>query len=567
MSKTTRIAALAGLAALTAFQAAVAWNASLYWRARAASRLEERARLLERARAVFRWNELVDFELGKVRFERAVEALGDPVARDADLETSVRDFLRALRLNPALPAVHFHFAQALLYMSYLGRPTPVAAFEEYRRAAGLTGHKSQIFFEVGLVLLGRWEALSADEREFALGLLRRVFTSSDEDRLRTLLEAWHLHSGDETVIERVLPDDPSFLRHYARFLGEKGLSLEARWRALARAEALEARRAREELDRARRAFELGRRDEASRLIFSGLKTLEGVRFYQGLTGLELYDPRQLEDVRKGLHRLRVMARIDETRSLDAAADDAAAYLALEDEFTALSDLESFIRERGLLGEGPTAASPVRDLETLAFRVRLDFALNRYRDIVRAGDLLRSSSLVISGAGRPSYARVLGLVADSHLKLDNVYEAEAYYRAALEVWPDDLQVLLGLESCYGRLNDDVRAAETRRLIERIVSPPVLDLGGRTIARGQAFETALVTDGRPRKLQLEIAPTDPETRPLVSVVFDGRVVWEGRVGDAQPAFEARPRRGPATLRIEAVSGPARLIALRQEVRPGT
>ena len=41
-------------------------------------------------------------------------------------------------------------------MSYLGLPAPLGYFEEYKRAAELTGHNSQIHFDVGKVLLGRW---------------------------------------------------------------------------------------------------------------------------------------------------------------------------------------------------------------------------------------------------------------------------------------------------------------------------------------------------------------------------------------------------------------------------
>ena len=75
-----------------------------------------------------------------------------------------------------------------------------------------------------------------------------------------------------------------------------------------------------------------------------------------------------------------------------------------------------------------------------------------------GGLLASSSLIIAPSGRPSYVRILRLIGESNLKLDNVYEAERYYRMALEADPDDLDVLLGLERCYGRLNDE---AEGRR----------------------------------------------------------------------------------------------------------
>ncbi|MCK7518158.1 MAG: hypothetical protein MZV64_10755 [Ignavibacteriales bacterium] len=86
-----------------------------------------------------------------------------------------------------------------------------------------------------------------------------------------------------------------------------------------------------------------------------------------------------------------MNRIEETRSLADEDGSVAAYLAVEDEFTALGEFEAFLRERGLLGDGTPAGAPLKDLRTLAFRTALDFQLNRYRDIVKTGDLLESSS--------------------------------------------------------------------------------------------------------------------------------------------------------------------------------
>ena len=86
--------------------------------------------------AVFPWNDLVAFELGKAYFERGAEALGDPAARDRSFGQAVEAFLRSLRLDPGRAAVHFHLAQTLLYMSYLSLPAPVPYFEEYKRAAG-----------------------------------------------------------------------------------------------------------------------------------------------------------------------------------------------------------------------------------------------------------------------------------------------------------------------------------------------------------------------------------------------------------------------------------------------
>lgn len=556
---------IAGLAVLVLAQAVVAWNARLRWRGgEAATDPDVKVRLLRRAEAVYPWNAEVAFELGRVYFSRGAESLGDPVARDRWFRLSVEAFLRSLRLDPSSSAAHFELGQALLYMSYLGLPAPLGYLEEYRRAAELTGHNSQTHYDVGKVLLGRWESLGAEDRDFVAGLLEGALAGKGEERLADFLEAWNLAGRDRELIDRVLPDDAAALRAYAGFLGERALSLDARWSALARAEALDLARARAEIDAARRAADAFRTAEVAERCAAALAALAPVRLYQTLAGRELFAPEDLRDAVKAARRLLALNRIEETRSLADADGTIAAYLALEEDFTALGEFETFLKERGLI-EGPGADAPFQDLQALAFRMGLDFKLNRYRDIARTGTLLQSSSLVIAPSGRASYAAVLRLAGEANLKLDNVYEAERFYRLAQEAAPDDLAALLGLARCYGRLNDERRTAEVGQAIARLTGPGVIDLGGRTVAKGGTETVTLVTAGGPRTVRLEVEPGEPGRAPLITVLAGGRVAWEGigDTGSIELAVEPGPGRFP--LEIAAVSGPVRLV--RASVGPPT
>ncbi len=558
-----KILLIAGLAALIALQAAVAWNGRLWWKGRAVlTGPEERVRVLERAEAVFRWNAAVAFELGKAHFERAVQSLADPATRDRAFGLSIEAFLRSLRLDPGDAAAHFHLGQTLLYMSYLSLPAPLPYFEEYGRAARLTGHNSRIHFEVGKVLLGRWPALAPDEREFAVDILRRTLAGGDLERLREVLETWALEVDDDELIDRLLPDDPAALRAYARFLGERGLSLEKRHEALARAERLEFVRAGMEVAQGRREAEAFRPPEAAARFRAALDALGRVRFYQALAGRDLIDTAAYDGLRKTALRLLASARIEETRSLVDEDGVIADYLAAGDEFTSLGEFERFLKERGLLGEGPTAAAPFKDLPTLAFRMTLDFQMNRYRDIVRTGDLLASSSIVVAPSGRPSYIRVLDLIGEANLKLDNVYEAERHFRLALEIEPGDLEALLGLERCYGRLNDEDRAAEVRRRIDGAVSPAAIALGAKRLAKGGTFAVEYVADGRPGTLRLEFRPDPAGSAPLVAVFLNGRVAWEENGDTGTAVFRAALGAGRNSVVIEAVGGPIILVSLSRE-----
>jgi tetratricopeptide (TPR) repeat protein len=556
---------IAGLAALAVLQALFAWNAYQCWRAKAVIQdPDAKIRLLLRADAVFPLNGAVSSELGRVYFERGAEALSDPAVRDTMLRLSIDAYLRSLRLEPGSPAAHFGLGQTLLYADYAGQPTPLAYFDEYKRAAELTGHNSQIHYETGRVLLGRWDSLTPGERDFVAGLLKSSIAGGGGERLPDLLEAWNLAGRDAGLIDRVLPDDPDSLRTYARFLGERSLSLEARQGALARAEALEVARARKDVEQGRRAAESFRAAEASSHATAALEALGSVKFYQALSGKELFDPREFAVLRKSARRLLALNLIEETRSLDDEDGTIAAYLDAEDDFTALGEFETFLKERGLLSETEDG-SPFKDLKALAFRMGLDFKLNRYRDIARVGTLLTSSSMVIAPSGKPSYVRILRLIGESNLKLDNVYEAEAFYRRALEAGPDDLDVLSGLERCFGRLNDEAKAAEVRLAIGKLTSPAEIGLGGRPVAKGETVKIDLVTTGGAGAFRLAFGPAAAGGPvPLVTVLLDGRVAWEkyGDTGMAEFAGTLGP--GRASLEITAVSGPIDLAHLSIVVR---
>ncbi|HDT13031.1 MAG TPA: hypothetical protein ENO03_01615 [Candidatus Aminicenantes bacterium] len=562
-----KICLVSGLAALVALQAAIAWNARLCWKGKAiVNEPEARTRILLRANAVYPWNAAGHFELGKVYFERGAEALGDPAARDRYFDLSVEAFLRSLRLDPASAQAHFHLAQTLLYMSYMSRPAPLGYFEEYLKAARLTGHNSQIYFDVGKVMLSRWDTLSPTEKDFAADILGKTLAGRDQDRLLDLLGIWHLDCRDPALLERILPDHGPSLRACARFLGERSTSLEARQLALARAEKLDFSRAKSQLDKGRQAAEASRAAGAKGYYQTAVWVLRSIKFYQDLVGRELIDPDEFDRVQRTVRRLQAMNGIERTRSIADEDGVIAAYLALEDDPAALGEFEDFVRAKGLLGEDPKALTSFEELPTLAFRLALDFRRKRYEDIVGAGDLLAASSLTVPPSHRSWYVRSLGLIGESNLERRDVREAEKYFRMALELEPENLAILLGLERCGGRRSPGDKPDELRRAIDRLTSPATIDLGGRTLDKGESLQVDLVTDGRPRTLRLGFTPAIAGGHPLVSIFVNGRVVWEDIGDTGSGAFPVSPLIGVNSLEITAVGGAIELAGITQRIAAG-
>jgi tetratricopeptide (TPR) repeat protein len=562
MKKTVLIV---GLIVIAAFQTAVYWNTHLLSRANEGTiDPAGKERALELAGRIYPWNDQVWFELGKVLFDRGAESLGEARVRDAALAGSVRCFLEGLRLNPGSAAAHFHLAQSLEYMRYLSLPAPVPYFDEFKKAASLTGHNSQVYLEVGKVLLSRWESLGPEEKDFTLGILQKMLAGKDQERLRDLLEVWYLHGQDEAVIERVLPEDAGCLRVYARFLGEKSLSLEAREKALAKSESLDFLKARSELDQSQRSFEYFQGDEAAACLSTCLGLLESISFYQALGREELIDPKEFAELRKTAYLLLAKSQVDKTRSLSDPDHFLETYLALEDQPLAVGEFEKFLAERGLPGKDGSASRP-RDLQALAFELSLDFKQNRYRDITKAGELVEKGAVIIPESGRAYYARILRLVGDSYLKLDYIYEAEKYYLKALAAGPEDLDGLLRLERCYDRLNDDQKTAEVRRRINALLSPSEIDLGRRALERGAPVQVGLVCDGRPLTLTVAFENLRPGSRPLLAAFFNGRVVREGFFEGGTFSFPVTPATGTNSLVLETINEPVALIRVSRQARP--
>jgi tetratricopeptide (TPR) repeat protein len=557
---------LIALAVVAAIQGAVYWNAHLFERARrTALSAPEKAETLELAARVYPGNERVFLELGRAYFERGAEALGAAGPRDAAFGRSLRAFLKALRLQPASAEAHIGLAQTLQYMNWLALSTPIPYFEEFKKAAALTGHNSQVYYEVGKVLLGRWESLRPEERDFALEILRKSLAGKDPERLRDLLEVWNLHGRDEAVIDRVLPADPAMLRGYARFLGEKSLSLAARERALSRAEFLDFEKARNELEQARRGYEYFQNEESATRLVSCLALLKSIVFFQALTREELFDPREFAGVFKEAYLLLAKSRIERTGTLDDPDSAMESYLRLEDEPLAVGEFETFLKERGLLGGDDAPGSRPKDLRTLAFELRLGYKQNRYRDITKAGEALEKSALIIPESGRADYARILGLVGDSFMKLDYLYEAERYYLKALSVGPESLEGLVRLERCYERLTSDRKLEEVRQRLAGLMSPGAIELGGQPLRPGSPFAIDLVCDGRPLTATVVFEGFEQGGRPLVTALWNGRVVCDEYAEGGQLSFRVRPAAGANSLVLETSNVSVTLVRLTLSAAP--
>ncbi len=522
----------------------------LFDRAREASDADVRIAILEREQTVLPVHADIYNALGKAYFEKALARLGKPDQSGPAFEKSQRNYLQALAVNPFNAFTHFDFAQALFYMNYLPLSFPsLPYFEEFRRSAELASHEPRIYFEVSKVLLSRWPTLRPEEQAFALDVLRKAVTRADPARLMSIFHLWELNAQDFKSVEKILPRDRTVYRQFAQFLGERSLDLAERVKFLSQAESLDFENARNESSAGQNSFQQFKLKEAIAHFQASLESLAGIRFYQALAAQTLIDPLEFQMIQKDVQLGLAKCRIEETRNLESAIPALRAYLALEDRPGTISELERFLKERGLVQNksGPT----YKDFGQLSFEALLSFKQNRFRDIVDIGTSLEQNFLVIPEAMKPEYAKILELVGDSYQKLDFIYESNNFFQKARTVGGENLSVLLKIRRNFERLNDAENLKTINAEIVKLLTSPEIVFANPTLAKGVGLVQALTLDGSMTQIALDFKLSGDAPIPLISVFLNGRVVWEDYLKTAPLIIRLSPNMGVNTLMIVPVN----------------
>ncbi len=525
------------------------WNQHLYYQAERIEKNEKKIEILERANQFYPSNDLVFYELGKAYFDLGIQSLNDKTKSKPYLQESIKNFKHSVRINPASQFSHFYLGQSLLYMSFFSPSLDVSCYDEYKKAAILVDYNSQIFYDVGKIFLSRWGELSEENREFTLEILRKVLEGKDREEFRTILQTWEMNIKDYGVMEKILPEDPRIYRMYAKYLGEKSLSVEERQRVLANAEFLEFERAKREHNSGENAYLYYQMKEAFNHFKSCLNILEKIKFYQSVAQQNHFDHMEFIKLRKSAFLNLAKCRLEQGGELREVEGYLREYLALEDKVAAVSELESFLVDRGLISE--KLDESFDNLERLSFQLFLYFKQNRYRDIVGIGRLLQQSLVVVPEGKREVYVRVLQLVGDSFQKIDFIYDAGEFYQKALEVDPENLETLLRICQNYERLNDDEKIQEIKERIDTLISPAERVFKNLTINKGRSSWQTLALDGRKITLDLHFKDSSERITPLITVFFNGRVVWEDYLKDEVLSLPLESRVGKNSLQIVAVN----------------
>jgi tetratricopeptide (TPR) repeat protein len=237
------------------------------------------------------------------------------------------------------------------------------------------------------------------------------------------------------------------------------------------------------------------------------------------------------------------------------------YLSLEDKVALLNDLEAYLIYQGSIEE--ELGSDFEDLDRLSFQLLLYFKQNRYRDIVRMGDLLKQSFMVVPEAQREKYVEILQIIGDAYHRVNQLYDSSEFYAKALEVDPNNLQTLLRARQNYERLNEDVKVLEISAIIEELLSPSEIDLSTEPpIRKREEYSRSVILEGQDIILHLQFQKDWDDRPPLVFIEFNGNVVLEEYLDYENVSLPLNSYIGENVVRVRAINRPITLLRLQYE-----
>jgi tetratricopeptide (TPR) repeat protein len=543
----------------------VYWNSHLYYQARKREDPAEKITILERANRFFPLNDLVFYELGKSYFDLGLRNLADPTSSRSFFQNAVHSLRRSVMINPVSPYSHFYLAQALLQLDLFPAASEKSdGLGEFKTSVRLAGENRQILFEVGRLLLSRWPELTEEDRSFTVETLRKVMAQREPEHIEELLNIWELNARDYGIMDKILPADAETYRQYARFLGEKSLSLEERHRFLARAELLEFEGAKSELRKGDNELSRFQAQAALGDYRNALDLLRGIKYYQAFTTQTLIDDRELTETWKSTFLNLAKCRIETGGGLAEVEKDLRQYLNLENLTSNIGDLEEYLRERRILPERFTGN--LDDLSRLAFELTLSFRETKYREIVSFGRGLEKSLVVVPQDKSKVYVRIMNIIGDSLQKIDFLYDAGDFYRRALEVDPANLETLLRIRLNYDRLSEEAKLREVNKEITSVLTPQEVSFKKSTLEKGKIFSSALILDGHNIALDIRFDAMPGPSPALVSVFFNGRVAWDGYLRDGVVSLALGTKIGENLLQILPVNRAVNLTKIAYRINSG-
>jgi hypothetical protein len=517
--------------------------------------LEKKISTLHKALRWDPFNDRVLHELGKTYYHLSLENLTDEEKRNSSFQKTLTHLIRAIRLNPGAYKNHFYLAQTLFRMRFFSS-LEWDYFDEYKKAALLTTYDRNVYFEVGKILLSQWPKLSDENKEFTLRLIKSILDRRDRERIQTMFQVWSDSGAEYGVIDEILPQTPDVFRLYARYLGEKSLSLSERQTKLAQAEYMEYERAKNSFRQGQQDYRLYRVKKAKSSFWSCLRALQNIYFYQDLTHQDLIDRNEYNTLIKSCYLALIRCDVETGQNIPEIRKNLCSYLKLETDTGKVNEIESYLMQKGFLKR--ETSLEIDDAERLLCRVAIDFAQHRYRDIIRVGERFKQN-FIFQGSKNRDYIEIFQMIGDSYQRTDFLYDADVFYQKALEIDSKNIETLIKIFNNYERLNDEEGKERIEKRIDQVILPRVSVFNEMKIQKGKMISIPVILKGDEIDAVFAFTRQHPAPLSLITVIFNGRILSEKYIEGNSITVSVSPVLGSNVFKILPVNGTITLVNL--------
>jgi len=113
-----------------------------------------------------------------------------------------------------------------------------------------------------------------------------------------------------------------------------------------------------------------------------------------------------------------------------------------------------------------------------------------------------------------------------------------------------------------LNYDEKVKEINEKIKKLLTSEEIIPKNPLINKGKKYSQTLILDGKNINLYLQFKIDNEGINPLISVFFNGRVVWENYLKDEIITIPMETRVGKNTLMVSPVNRPISLVRITYE-----
>lgn len=188
-----------------------------------------------------------------------------------------------------------------------------------------------------------------------------------------------------------------------------------------------------------------------------------------------------------------------------------------------------------------------------FQLQFRYKQSKFREITKVGRMFEGSYIVIPEKDKPTYINILQIIGDTFQRIDNLYDAEDFYKKAAEVDPQNLLTLIRIKNNLEIRDEKAQLYMLSSEVEGMLTPQNFTIRKPRIERNQQKLQKLFLDGSEIKINLVFNDVSLRYRPLVMIVVNGRLIWDNYIEDGIITLPLESKPGRNDIEIRSLNYP--------------